>query len=72
MTPGCDPEESCSVSVRPIENGFVCRESRCSGGNYTSREYFSSTKPPMPETYPSTGPGGEGLRGAMRELKRSK
>ncbi len=71
MAPG-DSREMCEVECRPIENGYVVREMRMSGGDYSSREYFSPTKPTMPQMSPSTGVGPEGLRGAMAELKRSK
>lgn len=69
----CAPseEESCSISVSKISNGYLVRESRCSNGNYTSSERFSPTKPDLDMDRPS-GPnvGRENLSGAMKELKR--
>lgn len=37
--------ESKSYSIRAIDNGFVCSETICNDDQYSSREYFSPTKP---------------------------
>ena len=47
-TPAKMPEkenESCSVDVRRIDNGYVVRESHYKDGSYSSKETFSSEKP---------------------------
>lgn len=61
--------ESVTVSVRRIENGFVKTVSKSEGGNYTCHEEFSETKPDMA---PAPEPGrarGSSLRDAVRSLK---
>ncbi len=63
-------DSSYSISVRGIENGYIVSECRQSGGNYTHTERFSSTKPEIDAPRePSTGPGSETLRAAVKSLK---
>lgn len=63
--------ESCSVDVRCIDNGYIIRETRCKGDQYQSKEVYSKTKPDLDAaTRAPTNAGREGLRDAMRELRR--
>lgn len=59
------------VSCRPIDNGFIVRESTYGNGNYKSREYFSKTEPKAPRmTGERAGAvGDEGLSGAIKECE---
>lgn len=69
----CAPSthESCDVSVRKIDNGYIVRESRSCGDRYSSSEMYCPEKPDL-DVYPSRGPdaGQETLRGAMKELRK--
>jgi hypothetical protein len=63
--------DSCSVSVRKIDNGYIVSESRCKGNEYSHSEKFSKTKPDIDAaTRRETNPGRETMRGAMQELRR--
>lgn len=67
--PGGGGETHHSRTVRPIENGFICTESRHTAqGNYTHREYYS---PEHPDNLPSKDRmvGAENLRAGIRALK---
>jgi hypothetical protein len=66
-----DGNESCSVNVRKIDNGYIVSESRCKGSEYSHSEKFSKTKPDLDAaTRRETNAGREGLRDAMKELRR--
>jgi len=68
---GGDGNESCSVNVRKIDNGYIVSESRCKGNEYSHSETFSRTKPDLDAaTRRETNAGREGLRDAMKELRR--
>lgn len=64
--------ESCSVSVRKIDNGYVTCTSRCNAEGYHSEETFSKSRPVIEDMQrrPQTNPGRETMRGAMHELRR--
>lgn len=61
--------ESVTVSVRKIENGYVKTTSRSEGGSYTCNEEFSETKPEVsigPEPAPARR---SSLRDAVKSLR---
>ncbi len=60
--------ESVTVSVRKIENGFVKTTSKSEGGTYTCHEEYCETKPSM-EPVPPPARRGSSLRDAVRSLK---
>lgn len=50
---GPDSEnESVSVNVRKIDNGYVISESRCKGSDYTYNERFTAEKPDIASPVP--------------------
>lgn len=61
--------ESVTVSVRRIENGFVKTVSKSEGGNYTCHEEFSETKPDISAAPTERASRGSSLRDAVRSLK---
>jgi len=63
-------EESRSVSIRKIENGWVRTESSYGGESYSSKETFSKTKPSLDVVAERVKPAGKSsLRQAMDILK---
>jgi hypothetical protein len=68
-----ETHSSRSVSVRKIDNGYVVSETTCSNGDYKSTERYCETAPDI-EAEEAHGPdaGRENLRGAMKELHRTK
>jgi hypothetical protein len=59
------------VSCRPIDNGFIVRESTYDGDDYRSNEKFSKTAVVAPKiiTNQTGSVGDERLAGAIRECK---
>ena len=64
-----DENESYSVDVRKIENGYVTRTSVYGSGDYKSTEVFSATKPDLDAPKAPRQSGGSSLRDACRSLK---
>lgn len=63
--------ESRTVSVRRIDNGYVTCETHYKGNECTSREEYSPTKPVLTDESRSTpNAGRETMRAAMDELRR--
>ena len=66
-------DESVSVSVRRIDNGYLLRKSRSSDGAYSESETFSKERPMLdadsaPKMAPN--PGQEVMRAAIKTAKR--
>lgn len=62
--------ESVSVCVRQIDNGFVTTKSRSTQEGYKCSEEYSQTKPQLGEIGTRMSVvGEEGLRGAVASLK---
>lgn len=62
--------ETCTVSTRAIDNGYIVSESRYSEtGDYQSRERFSKTAPSLAKmtSQPEGSVGAERLSGAIKE-----
>lgn len=62
---------SFEISVRPVENGFIIRETTHGGGEYKTTERFSKTAPRLP-SIGRDGPssvGDERLSGAKIEFE---
>lgn len=59
------------ISTRPIDNGFIIRESNYGDGEYETRERFSKTAPKMPTMRGERegSVGDERLAGAIKECK---
>lgn len=67
-----DGSESKSISVRPIENGFICCESHSKAdGSYSYSERYYSERPKISESTggASGAVGSEGLSGAKAALR---
>lgn len=48
MKPVSNLGESVNIDIRPIDNGYIKRETKCSDvGGYTSKETFHSEKPSL-------------------------
>lgn len=63
--------ETRTVSVRRIDNGYVTCETHYKGNEYTSREEFSTEKPVLVnESRATPNAGRETMRAAMDELRR--
>lgn len=58
-----------TVSVRPIDNGFVVTESMCDNGNYKSHETFSEERPNLTPQATEQIPRSNALSGAVKYLK---
>lgn len=65
-----DEHSSREVSIRKIENGYLVRESCCTNGEYRSSERYCAVKPELEVPREPTGAGTEGMREAMKELRR--
>lgn len=61
--------ESVTVSVRQIENGYVKTVSKSEGGTYTCHEEFSETKPDVSAAPESRPAGRSSLRDAVKSLR---
>lgn len=63
--------ETCTISTRAIDNGFVVTETRYGEGlgDYQSREHFSKTAPSLAKmtAQPEGSVGNERLSGAIKE-----
>lgn len=63
--------ETCTISTRAIDNGFVISETRYGEGlgDYQSRERFSKTAPSLGKmaSQPEGSVGNERLSGAIKE-----
>lgn len=65
-----DNDETVSVSVRRISNGYVKSTSRYGAGNYECSEEFSEDKPSLSPVQENRGSGAGNFRGAVDYLKR--
>ena len=64
-------DTSVSASVRRIENGYVCCESRSGPEGYSDREYYTESPPRVTTNVAGEGVvGPEGLSGARVALQR--
>lgn len=65
--------ETCTISTRAIDNGFVVTKTQYGSGmdDYRSNESFSKTAPSMPKMMGSAegSVGDERLSGAIKECK---
>jgi len=65
--------ETCEISTRAIDNGFIVRKTQYGSGmdDYRSSESFSKTAPSMPKimNQPQGSVGDERLSGAIKECK---
>jgi hypothetical protein len=59
------------ICTRPIDNGFIIRESNYGDGEYETRERFSKTAPGLPSLKDDRAGavGDERLSGAIKECK---
>ena len=65
--------ETCEISTRAIDNGFIVRKTQYGSGmdDYRSSETFSKTAPSMPKMMAERegSVGDERLSGAIKECK---
>lgn len=64
-----DESEHHSISVRPIDNGYLIERCTQKGGTYKTTCEYSADRPVIEADRPGTGPGDESLAKAVDVAK---